>query len=166
MPTRSISREGLYEPYYEHDACGIGFMCNIDGNRSHEVIKNGLQILVNLTHRGACGCDPETGDGCGIMFHIPHEFFVAEGQLHGFDLPAPGEYGVGMIFLPRDRESRESCIQILNKAILEEDQELIGWRDVPRDSSTIGWLARENEPVIRQVFIGKSEGLEIGRAHV
>lgn len=161
MPTRSISREGLYEPYYEHDACGIGFMCNIDGNRSHEVIKNGLQILVNLTHRGACGCDPETGDGCGIMFHIPHEFFVEEGKLHGFDLPAPGEYGVGMIFLPRDRESRESCIQILNKAILEEDQELIGWRDVPRDSSTIGWLARENEPVIRQVFIGKSEGLDI-----
>ncbi len=161
MPTRSISREGLYEPYYEHDACGIGFMCNIDGKRSHEVIKNGLQILVNLTHRGACGCDPETGDGCGIMFHIPHEFFVAEGQLHGFDLPAPGEYAVGMIFLPRDRESRESCIQILNKAILEEDQELIGWRDVPRDSSTIGWLARENEPVIRQVFIGKSEGLDI-----
>src|SRR5690606_13785631 len=99
--------------------------------------------------------------GCGIMFHIPHEFFVEEGKLHGFDLPAPGEYGGGMIFLPRDRESRESCIQILNKAILEEDQELIGWRDVPRDSSTIVWLARENEPVIRQVFIGRGEGLDI-----
>lgn len=161
MSKREISRDGLYEPYYEHDACGIGFVCNIDGNSSHQIIADGLKILVNLTHRGACGCDPETGDGCGIMMHIPHDLFVAGAKDHGFDLPAPGEYGVGMIFLPRDRGSRESCIQILNKAILEEDQELLGWRDVPRDSSTIGWLARENEPVIRQVFIGRNETLSV-----
>ena len=161
MSKREISQDGLYDPYYEHDACGIGFVCNIDGYRSHRLIKDGLKILVNLTHRGACGCDPETGDGCGIMLHIPHELFMADAEGHGFDLPAPGEYGAGMIFLPRDRESRESCIQILNKAILEEDQELIGWRDVPRDSSTLGWLARENEPVVRQVFIGRAEGLSV-----
>ncbi len=161
MSNRTISRSGLYEPYYEHDACGIGFICNIDGNRSHEVIANGLQILVNLTHRGACGCDPETGDGCGIMLHIPHEFFKAEVADHGFELPNVGEYGVGMVFLPQDRESRESCMQILNKAILEEDQELLGWRDVPRNSDAIGWLARENEPVIRQVFIRRDEGLDV-----
>ena len=161
MSNRTISRSGLYEPYYEHDACGIGFICNIDGNRSHEVIANGLQILVNLTHRGACGCDPETGDGCGIMLHIPHEFLKAEVADHGFELPDVGEYGVGMVFLPQDRESRESCMQILNKAILEEDQELLGWRDVPRNSDAIGWLARENEPVIRQVFIRRDEGLDV-----
>jgi len=149
----------LYEPSYEHDACGIGFICNIDGKRSHEVIQNGLQILVNLTHRGACGCDPETGDGCGIMLHIPHEFFKAEVADHGFELPEPGDYGVGMVFLPRDRGSRQSCMQILNKAILEEDQELLGWRDVPRNSDQIGWLARENEPYIRQVFIKRGEEL-------
>ncbi|MCF6285317.1 MAG: glutamate synthase subunit alpha, partial [Candidatus Hydrogenedentes bacterium] len=160
MSKREISRSGLYEPYYEHDACGIGFICNIDGNRSHEVIKNGLQILVNLTHRGACGCDPETGDGCGIMLHIPHELLKEDVEQHGFELPEPGEYGVGMIFLPQDRESRESCMQILNKAILEEEQELLGWRDVPRNADAIGWLARENEPVIRQVFIQRSEGLD------
>ncbi|MBX3179896.1 MAG: glutamate synthase large subunit [Candidatus Hydrogenedentes bacterium] len=161
MSQRSISRSGLYEPSYEHDACGIGFICNIDGRSQHSIIKDGLQILVNLTHRGACGCDPETGDGCGIMLHIPHELFAESARAHGFDLPAPGEYAVGMVFLPRDRNSRESCIQILNKAILEEDQELLGWRDVPRDSSNIGWLARENEPFIRQVFIGRSEGLTV-----
>ena len=161
MSKREISRSGLYEPYYEHDACGIGFMCNIDGKRSHEVIQNGLQILVNLTHRGACGCDPETGDGCGIMLHLPHELFKEDVLEHGFELPEPGDYGVGMIFLPKDRESRESCMQILNKAISEGDQELLGWRDVPRNSEAIGWLARENEPTVRQVFIRRSEDLSI-----
>jgi glutamate synthase domain-containing protein 2/glutamate synthase domain-containing protein 1/glutamate synthase domain-containing protein 3 len=161
LSKREISRSGLYEPFYEHDACGIGFICNIDGNRTHNVIENGLQILVNLTHRGACGCDPETGDGCGIMIHVPHDFLKEDVVEHGFELPDRGQYGVGMVFLPRDRESRDSCMQILNKAILEEDQELLGWRDVPRNSDAIGWLARENEPVIRQVFIRRSDELSL-----
>jgi glutamate synthase domain-containing protein 2/glutamate synthase domain-containing protein 1/glutamate synthase domain-containing protein 3 len=160
LVNRSISEEGLYDSRYEHDACGIGFTCHIDGHRTHSIVRQGFQILVNLTHRGACGCDPETGDGCGMMIHLPHELFAAEADAHGFELPAPGEYGVGMMFLPQDRTSRDTCMQILNRAIAEQGQELLGWRDVPRDSSTIGWLARETEPVIRQVFIKRAEGLD------
>jgi glutamate synthase domain-containing protein 1 len=155
-----ISREGLYEPAYEHDACGIGFVCNIDGRASHEIVRNGVRILVNLTHRGACGCDVETGDGCGIMLQLPHRLLAEEAAKRGFDLPAPGMYGVGMMFLPRDRESRDACKEILNKCIYDEGQELLGWREVPRNSDSIGWLARRNEPVIEQVFIGRGEGVD------
>jgi glutamate synthase domain-containing protein 2/glutamate synthase domain-containing protein 1/glutamate synthase domain-containing protein 3 len=156
LANRTISRSGLYDPRFEHDACGIGFTCHIDGHRTHEIVRQGFQILVNLTHRGACGCDPETGDGCGMMIHLPHELFAEEAEAHGFDLPAPGEYGVGMVFLPQERSSRDSCMQILNRSIAEAGQELLGWREVPRNSQSIGWLARENEPFIMQVFIKRS----------
>ncbi|NJL71734.1 MAG: glutamate synthase subunit alpha, partial [Candidatus Competibacteraceae bacterium] len=155
MGNRTFSREGLYDPSYEHDACGIGFVCNIDGKRTHSVIQQGLQVLRNLTHRGACGCDPETGDGCGVMITLPHRLFLEESAKHGFDLPAPGHYAAGMVFLPQDRESRDACRQILNRAIAEHGQTLLGWREVPRNSESIGWLARENEPVIMQVFVGR-----------
>jgi len=155
-----ISREGLYEPFYEHDACGIGFVCNIDGHQTHDIVRKGCQILVNLTHRGACGCDVETGDGCGIMIQLPHRFFRDEATRKGFDLPVPGSYGVGMVFLPQDRASRDACKSILNKCILDEGQELIGWREVPCNSSAIGWLARRNEPVIEQVFIGREGDID------
>ena len=160
MSLPRISRDGLYEPAYEHDACGIGFVCNIDGRQSHEIVRNGCKILVNLTHRGACGCDVETGDGCGIMMQLPHRFFGEEAEKRGFTLPAPGHYGVGMLFLPRDRESRDACKEILNKCIYDEGQELLGWREVPRNSDAIGWLARRNEPVIEQVFIGRGEDVQ------
>jgi glutamate synthase domain-containing protein 2/glutamate synthase domain-containing protein 1/glutamate synthase domain-containing protein 3 len=157
---RTISQEGLYDPQFEHDACGIGFIVNIDGERTHTVIEQGLQILERLTHRGACGCDPETGDGCGILLNLPHALFDAEATKLGFDLPAPDEYGVGMVFLPQNQASREICIDIVNQAIADEGQTLLGWRDVPRDSHAIGWLARENEPAIQQVFIKRSDDLD------
>lgn len=160
QPLRDLARQGLYSPDQEHDACGIGFLCNIDGRRSHEVVSNGLRILYNLTHRGACGCDPETGDGCGMLVQLPHAFFAREASTLGFDLPTPGAYGVGMIFLPRTAETRAEAEAIINHAITAEGQTVLGWRDVPRDSETIGWLARSNEPVIRQVFIGAAPGLD------
>ena len=92
--------QGLYDPQFEHDACGIGFVADISGRKSHDIVLKGVQILINLTHRGACGCDPQTGDGAGILIQIPHSFFQQECSRLGFELPAPGEYGVGMAFLP------------------------------------------------------------------
>ncbi len=155
-----ISRQGMYEPFYEHDACGIGFVCNIDGHPGHAVIKQGLQILENLTHRGACGCDEKTGDGCGVMIHLPHTLFRKATRSLGFTLPEAGEYGVGMVFLPRRRAVREMCQAMLRRAAEEAGQEVLGWRDVPTDNRHIGWLARENEPVIRQVFIRRSHDIQ------
>ena len=160
MSIREISQDGLYEPSTEHDACGIGFLVNVDGKRDHTVITNGLKILVNLTHRGACGCDPETGDGCGILIQMPHRFFQEEAEKLKFELPEPGEYGVGMVFLPQEASTREYCMQLMNKTIEAEGQTLLGWRDVPRNSDTIGWLARESEPVIKQFFIKRAPGLD------
>ncbi len=161
MSLRKFSDQGLYRPEDEHDACGIGFVCNIDGHPAHEIVRNGFDILVHLTHRGACGCDPETGDGCGIMIHLPHKLFQREAEALGFELPEPGAYGVGMVFLPKDRTSRNACIGLFEEMIEDEGQTLLGWREVPRDSSTIGWLARENEPDIRQVFIKRADGMDI-----
>lgn len=155
-----ISQDGLYNPQFEHDACGIGFVVNIDGKRTHGVIQQGLQILLRLTHRGACGCDPETGDGCGIMLSLPHALFDDEATKLGFALPAPELYGVAMVFLPQDKASRDACIDIVNHAIADEGQTVLGWRDVPTDSQAIGWLARENEPTIRQVFIQRADNID------
>ncbi len=155
-----LAQHGLYSPEYEHDACGIGFLCNMDGRQSHDVVLNGFKILYNLTHRGACGCDPETGDGCGLLVQLPHRFFASESERLGFTLPAPGRYGVGMLFLPREADTRAAAEEIINAAIVSEGQTLLGWRDVPCDSDVIGWLARQNEPVIRQVFIQAADGLD------
>ncbi|HNR29559.1 MAG TPA: glutamate synthase large subunit [Candidatus Hydrogenedentes bacterium] len=149
----------LYEPSTEHDACGIGFLVNIRGNKSHDIIDDGVKVLVNLTHRGACGCDPETGDGCGMLLQLPHRFFEREAAALGFDLPAPGRYGVGMVFLPRKDETRAAAEALFNKTIADAGQRLLGWRDVALDSSKLGWLARENEPVVRQVFVQGSPDL-------
>ncbi|HNT89497.1 MAG TPA: hypothetical protein PKL84_16670, partial [Candidatus Hydrogenedentes bacterium] len=132
----------LYEPSTEHDACGIGFLVNIRGNKSHDIIDDGVKVLVNLTHRGACGCDPETGDGCGMLLQLPHRFFEREAAALGFDLPAPGRYGVGMVFLPRKDETRAAAEALFNKTIADAGQRLLGWRDVALDSSKLGWLAR------------------------
>jgi glutamate synthase domain-containing protein 1 len=107
---RSIPKaQGLYDPANEHDACGVGFVVNIKGERSNDIVKKALQVLDNLTHRGACGCDPRTGDGAGILLQIPHDFFVRETAKLGFELPAPGEYGVGQVFLPLDATKRKDC---------------------------------------------------------
>ncbi len=152
-------KEGLYDPQFEHDACGIGFVVNVDGRKSREIIDKGIQVLVNLTHRGACGCDPETGDGAGVLIQIPHAFYAREAEISGFSLPASGKYGVGMLFLPSASDQRELAERAITHIIAEEGQRLLGWRDVPTDSTAIGWLARRSQPFIRQVFIGAAKGL-------
>src|SRR5215469_9780540 len=123
--------QGLYSPRHEHDACGIGFVANIEGHRSHDIVLKGIQILINLTHRGACGCDPNTGDGAGVLIQIPHEFFQGECASLGFQLPAVGEYGVGMVFLPVETRERMACEAILEEIIKDEGLTMLGWRDTP-----------------------------------
>lgn len=150
------SKIGLYDPKFEHDACGVGFVANIKGERSHEIVRHGLQILLNLVHRGASGCDPLTGDGAGILIQLPHRFFTEETTRLGFSLPAPGEYGVGTVFLPRNQREQRRCQQIIEDKIFGIGQRLIGWRDVPVDMDACGDLARETAPVIRQVIIGST----------
>ncbi|GAB4457867.1 MAG: glutamate synthase large subunit [Armatimonadaceae bacterium] len=145
----------LYDPQFEHDACGVGFVAHIKGTRSHDIVKTGLQILENLEHRGACGCDPETGDGAGILLQIPDAFFRRETASLGFTLPPALEYGVGVAFLPREEDARRLCKQIIEQITRREGQLFIGWRIVPVDSSRIGRQAAENEPFIEQFFIGR-----------
>ncbi len=148
---RSIPpRQGLYDPAHEHDACGVGFVVNIKGVRSHDILQKGLQVLDNLTHRGACGCDPRTGDGAGVLMQIPHEFFVREADQLGFTLPAPGEYGVGQVFLPLDPERRKAAEAIVERVVREAGQRLLGWRTVPIIESACGDIARRGLPAVRQ----------------
>ena len=157
---RSIPKaQGLYDPAHEHDACGVGFVVNIKGERSHDIVAKALQVLDNLTHRGACGCDPRTGDGAGILLQIPHEFFSSEAARLGFELPAPGEYGVGQVFLPLDPVKRKECEDAFERIVNEEGQRLLGWRDVPVVESACGDIARRGMPAIRQVFIARSADL-------
>ena len=118
--------QGLYRPEHEHDACGIGFIASIEGRKSHDIVLKGIQILINLTHRGACGCDPQTGDGAGILIQIPHAFFERESANLGFSVPAPGEYGVGMVFLPVDPHDRLLCEGIIEKIVREEGLSVLG----------------------------------------
>jgi len=145
--------QGLYDPRNEHDACGIGFVVNIKGEQSHEIILKGLQVLINLAHRGACGCDPETGDGAGILIQIPHKFFVRECGELGFTLPPAGEYGVGMVFLPVEPSNRLLVEGILERIAREEGLAVLGWRDTPVNADAIGRIARASQPYIEQIFI-------------
>jgi len=146
-------RSGLYDPRWEHDACGIGAVANISGERDHAIIECGNEVLLNLMHRGAAGSDESTGDGAGILFQIPHEFFDQEVRRLRFRLPEPRRYGVGMVFGPRDAGLRGRCEDLLNGAIDHLGLKVLGWRDVPTDNSCLGELAREAEPVVRQVFV-------------
>ncbi|PWT74851.1 MAG: glutamate synthase subunit alpha [Proteobacteria bacterium] len=153
--------QGLYDPAHEHDACGVGFIAHIKGKKSHSIIEHGLQILRNLTHRGAVGADPLAGDGAGILIQIPDRFFREEMAQQGVSLPPPGEYGVGMVFLPQEPASRLACEYEIERAIKDEGQVVLGWRDVPRDSSMLGPSVKVIEPVIRQVFVGRSAGVTV-----
>jgi glutamate synthase domain-containing protein 2/glutamate synthase domain-containing protein 1/glutamate synthase domain-containing protein 3 len=152
--------QGLYDPRHEHDACGIGFVANISGEKSHDIILKGIEILINLTHRGACGCDPKTGDGAGVLIQIPHAFFEAECSRLGFPLPSPGEYGVGMMFLPVEPRERMSCEAIVEEIVRDEGLTVLGWRDTPVNANTIGRLARSTQPYIEQVFIKRAYGMD------
>ena len=146
--------QGLYDPAYEHDACGVGVVANLDGRKSHDIIRQAVNVLINLEHRGACGCDPHTGDGAGILFQIPHAFFQRHCGPMGISLPDAGRYGVGMVFLPRESERHRWCEQAIEKTVRDEGQDFLGWRDVPADFSQCGEVAAQVAPLIRQFFIG------------
>jgi glutamate synthase (NADPH/NADH) large chain len=150
-------RQGLYDPANEHDACGVGFVANVKGRKSHEIVRQGLKILENLTHRGAVGADPLAGDGAGILMQIPDAFLREECAAPGITLPAAGDYGVGAIFLPQQDATREHCVSLLEATIAEEGQTLLGWRDVPTDNSRLGEGVKAVEPVVRQLLIGRGD---------
>ena len=154
--------QGLYDPTNEHDACGVGFVAHIKGAKSHDIVQKGLQILLNLDHRGATGADHLFGDGAGILIQIPDDFYRAEMAQQGLTLPPPGEYGVGMIFLPKEHASRLACEQELERTVRAEGQRVIGWRDVPVDGEMeMSPLVRTSEPVIRQIFIGRGRDVMV-----
>ena len=148
------AKQGLYDPRYEHDACGIGFVVNVKGKKSHQIVDQALTVLENLDHRGACGCEPNTGDGAGILLQVPHAFFREACADIGFDLPTPGKYGIGMIFLPQDVQQQRQCMAQLESIVEGEGQRVLGWRDVPTVNADLGATALSCEPAIKQVFIG------------
>ncbi len=155
--------QGLYDPANEHDACGVGFVVNMHGRKSHRIVRQGLEVLENLTHRGACGCDPLTGDGAGILVQMPQEFFAVAAPQAGIKLPAAGDWATGNIFLPPSEGDREAAESFFEKICREEGLEFLGWRTVPTDNSPIGGTAREVEPFIRQAFVGR--GKKLAREH-
>ncbi|NKB23958.1 MAG: glutamate synthase large subunit [Kiritimatiellae bacterium] len=152
--------QGLYDPAFEHDACGAGFICHLKGEKSHEIIQNALKILVNLTHRGACGCDEKTGDGAGILIQIPHLFLKKAARIEGIHLPDEKEYGTGIVFLPSDEKERLFCKEACEHVIKEEGQKILGWREVPTNNKVIGDIAAKAEPTIKQIFIGRGSSIE------
>jgi glutamate synthase (NADPH) large chain len=154
--------QGLYDPTNEHDACGVGFVAHIKGHRSHSIVEQGLMILKNLDHRGAVGADPLMGDGAGILIQIPDQYYRDEMARQGVELPPPGEYGVGMVFLPKEHASRIACEQEIERAVRIEGQVVLGWRDVPVDGAMpMSPTVRAKEPVIRQIFIGRGPDIMV-----
>ncbi|HCE18520.1 MAG TPA: glutamate synthase large subunit [Anaerolinea thermolimosa] len=149
-------RQGLYDPQFEHDACGTGFVVNIKGVPSHDIVEQALIILENLFHRGACGCEPDTGDGAGMLVQMPHEFLRRECSRLGIDLPGPRYYAAGNLFMPRDDALRREFERRFEQIAAEEGQRVLGWRTVPTDGSALGPTARAAEPVVRQVFIKRN----------
>ncbi|WP_113676176.1 glutamate synthase large subunit [Vallitalea guaymasensis] len=146
-------KQGLYDPQFEKDNCGVGFVAHMKGNKSHTIIEQGLDVLVNLTHRGAVGSDPDSGDGAGILIQIPHEFLKKEMATLDFTLPDEGDYGVGMVFLPQEPNARYFCEGVFEKYLASENLELIGWRHVPVNERACGLTARGTIPVVHQIFI-------------
>ena len=151
--------QGLYHPDYEHDSCGVGFVADIKGRQSHQIVENGLTILKKLVHRGACGCEENTGDGVGMLVQMPHKFFSRVCKESSITLPERGHYGAALVFLPNDPDQSGQCQQILEKIISDEGQTLLGWRDVPTDDSSLGPTAKMGEPRFRQLFIERSKDI-------
>jgi glutamate synthase (NADPH) large chain len=149
--------QGLYDPRYEHESCGVGFICHMKGKASNRIVTDALLMLENMNHRGACGCEPDSGDGAGIMVHTPDKFFRRECRKLGFDLPPPRQYGIGMVFLPQDMASRNKCQRVLEKVVHNYGMVVLGWRDVPVDHDYVGPTPKRTEPKIRQIFIGMGE---------
>lgn len=156
------TKQGLYDPQFEHDACGIGFVANIKGKQSNEIIHQALTILTNLDHRGGQGSETNTGDGAGILMQIPHKFLSKECEKRNIKLPEQGSYGVGMLFLSPDPAERKQAEKIIEEIIMEEEQHVIGWRTVPVDNSLLGNSARASQPYIRQIFVEKNNEVNTG----
>jgi glutamate synthase (ferredoxin) len=153
------ARQGLYDPAFEHDACGVGFVVDLRNRKSHDMVQKALQVLLNLQHRGACGCEANTGDGAGILLQMPHRFFEATADDIGIRLPEPKGYGVGMVFLPTDPQDRQQCERLFEEVVVREGQRFLGWRTVPVEPGPLGKTARDAMPSIRQIFIGRSDSL-------
>jgi glutamate synthase (NADPH) large chain len=149
------AKQGLYDPFFEHDACGVGFVADMHGRKTHQTLLNGLQVLTNLDHRGAAGSEPNTGDGAGVLLQMPHKFFKEVCGKSQITLPAPGEYGCGTIFLPRNPAVRRKIEEKLTQIIQSEEQVVLGWRTVPTDNSSLGDTAKSCEPFMRQIFVGR-----------
>src|SRR5688572_14696883 len=159
-----MEQQGLYDPAHEHDSCGVGFVVDIAGRRSHAIVRQALQVLINLLHRGACGCEPNTGDGAGILLQMPDKFLRRECARLGLALPPAGEYGAGLVFLPRAPMQADKVRALLHSIVEEEGQRLIGWRDVPTADHHLGASARSVEPTIKQIIVGRGPGVR-DRAH-
>jgi glutamate synthase (NADPH/NADH) large chain len=153
------AKQGLYDPWFEHDACGVGFVADLHGRKSHQILQQALQVLTNLDHRGAAGSEPNTGDGAGVLLQLPHKFFQEVGKKARLTLPAPGQYGAGIIFLPRNPTVRRKIEQSFERIVQAEGQVFLGWRTVPTDNSSLGETAKSCEPVMRQAFIGRNPEL-------
>ncbi|MFL6619529.1 MAG: glutamate synthase subunit alpha, partial [Povalibacter sp.] len=154
--TTRPEKQGLYDPAYEHDACGVGFVVDIKGRKSHKILQNGLQILTNLDHRGACGAEVNTGDGAGVLLQMPHKFLQGAAKKARIDLPNPGEYGCGIVFLPRNATLRRRIEEKFEQIVQSEGQTVLGWRTMPTNNSMLGETAKSCEPFMRQVFVGRS----------
>src|SRR5262245_14543016 len=153
-PPESPTAAGLYDPAHEHDACGVGFVVDIKGRHSHAIVEQGLQVLVNLLHRGACGCEAATGDGAGILVQMPDRFFRRITPSLGITLPPAGCYGAGFVFLPKVAAARDEVRALVESIVREEGQQLLGWRLVPTDGRLVGASAVAVEPRFEQIFIG------------
>jgi glutamate synthase (ferredoxin) len=148
--------QGLYDPQHEHDSCGVGFVVDLKGRKSRSIVGNAVEVLLNLRHRGACGCEKNTGDGAGILMQVPHRFLTEACGEVGIELPGAGAYGVGVVFLPNDPGSRAACEHLFEEVVADEGQTFLGWREVPTDNSMIGPTAARSQPVIKQLFIGRN----------
>ena len=153
------AKQGLYDPWFEHDACGVGFVVDIKGRKSHKIVQDALQILRNLDHRGASGSEVNSGDGAGILIQMPHGFLAEACKKAKISLPGPGQYGSGLVFMPRNQTKRRILEARFAQIVQSEGQQLLGWRTVPTDNSSLGDTAKASEPFMRQVFIGRDPSL-------
>ena len=159
LRTTRPEKQGLYDPAYEHDACGVGFVVDVKGRKSHKILQQGLQVLTNLDHRGACGAETNTGDGAGVLLQMPHKFLVAAAAKSRITLPEPEHYGCGIVFLPRNPTLRRRIEEVFEKIVQSEGQTVLGWRTVPTNNSSLGDTAKSCEPYMRQVFIARNPNL-------
>ena len=149
-----MKQQGLYDPGYEHDACGVGFVANVNGQHSHQIVHDGITILKNLAHRGAIGGDSKTGDGAGMLLQLPHLFFARECERLRISLPQQGSYGVGMAFLPQEIKRRKAAVSIIDTTVAAEGGNVLGWREVPVQPDGLGEMARSTMPYMGQIFVG------------